>query len=126
MSDAADLVDQALGAHSFTEDAIASRFSEAHAHDLRYVALKGQWYHWDASRWRPEHTLLAFDLIRTAIKDAAAGSRKAAPEKIFSAKTVGGVHALVRADRRQATTVEQWDAKDLAFNTEEESTNGDF
>ena len=48
----------------FTEDALALRFSERHANDLRYIATKGTWLKWNGARWYPEATHLAFDLAR--------------------------------------------------------------
>lgn len=70
MFDPAKTVDAALD-NPFTEDALALRFSARHAHDLRYVALKRQWYKWDGTRWRPEQTLLVFDLARASCRDDA-------------------------------------------------------
>jgi hypothetical protein len=86
-----------------TEDALALRFSERHADDLRYVALKAQWLKWVGDRWRPETTLLAFDLVRKSCREDARqyGNGKPLPG-ISSAKTVAAVERLAKADRRQA------------------------
>jgi putative DNA primase/helicase len=109
MFDPAGIVDGALD-NPLTEDALALRFSERHAHDLRYVALKNQWFHWDGTRWAPEKTHLAFDMARSSVReDAAAFGNGKPPEKIYTAKTFAAVHTLARADRRQAATVEQFD-----------------
>jgi phage/plasmid-associated DNA primase len=51
-----------------TEDALALRFSERHADDLRYIATKGAWLKWDGARWYPEATHLAFDLARQSCR----------------------------------------------------------
>jgi phage/plasmid-associated DNA primase len=48
------LVDAAIADDPLTEDALALRFSERHAQDLRYIALRAQWFKWDGLRWRPE------------------------------------------------------------------------
>ena len=110
-------VDAALADSPFTEDALALRFSEQQKNALRYIALKGVWLHWDKSRWRIEATHLAFDLARQSCREAAEGIGKV-PNSVYSAKTVAAVERMAKADRRQATTVEQWDADDYAFNTE--------
>jgi phage/plasmid-associated DNA primase len=52
----------------FTEDALAQRFAGRHADDLRYVALKGNWFKWEGARWCQEDTLLAFELARQSIR----------------------------------------------------------
>ena len=103
----------------FTEDALALRFSERHANDLRYVALRAQWFKWNGNRWLPETTLLAFDLARKSCRDDGQqyGNGKP-PPGISSAKTVAAVERLAKADRRQAATLEQWDADDWVTNTE--------
>ena len=115
-------VDQALAGDPFTEDALALRFSDRHKADLRYVALKSQWYEWDGTRWRPEHTLQVFDLARASCRDDAEtyGNGKP-PSKLYTAKTVSAVHTLARADRRQAATIEQFDADDLLLTTENQT-----
>jgi D5 N terminal like len=92
-----------------TEDLLALRFSERHADELRYIAVKGEWRKWNGDHWKPEATLLAFDLARRCCRDIANGK--------FSAKTVAAVERMAKADRRHATTIEQWDANDMDFNT---------
>jgi putative DNA primase/helicase len=104
----------------FTEDALALRFSERHKDDLRYIATKGVWLKWDGTRWYSEATHLAFDLARRSCRDDAQtfGNGKV-PSQVYSAKVIAAVERMAKADRRQATTVEQWDAEDFAFNVEE-------
>jgi putative DNA primase/helicase len=114
MLDPATIVDAALD-NPLTEDALALRFSERHAHDLRYVALKNQWYKWDGTRWVPEQTYLAFDLARSCRADATDYGNGKPPDKVFTAKTFAAVQTLARADRRQAATVEQFDADPWLF-----------
>jgi P4 family phage/plasmid primase-like protien len=97
---------RALPAGGF-EDRIALEFSALHADDLRYVAAWNEWLQWDGVRWRVEKTLHAFDLARVLCR--AAGSA--------AARTVAAVISLARADRRQAATVEQWDADPWKLGT---------
>jgi putative DNA primase/helicase len=117
MFDAAKIVDAALN-NPFTEDALALRFSERHAHDLRYVAIRNQWYKWDGIRWAPEPTLLAFDLARASCRDDARDyGNGEPPSKLYTAKTVAAVQLLARADRRQASTIEQFDTNTWLITT---------
>jgi putative DNA primase/helicase len=121
MFDAAKIVDAALD-NPFTEDALALRFSARHAHDLRYVAIRNQWYQWDGTRWRPEPTLLVFDLARASCRtDATDYGNGNPPGKLYTAKTVAAVHWFARADRRQAATIEQFDSDAWALTSEGET-----
>jgi putative DNA primase/helicase len=107
-----------------TEDALALRFSERHADDLRYVATKGTWLKWDGIRWYPEATHLAFDLARQSCRaDAKTYGNGKPPANVYSAKTIAAVERMAKADRRQASTIEEWDADKLAFTTEAETLN---
>jgi putative DNA primase/helicase len=121
MFDAAKIVDNALD-NPFTKDALALRFSNRHAHDLRYVAIRSQWYKWNGVIWAPEQTLLVFDLARASCRDDAAdyGNGKP-PDKLFTAKTVAAIHSFARADRRQAATIEQFDADTWILTTADET-----
>jgi len=113
------LVDDALAGDPFTEDALALRFSERHSDDLRYIATKGQWQKWDGARWYSEATCLAFDLACQSCRDDAHeyGNGKP-PAHVYSASTIAAVERMAKADRRQATTIEQWDANDWLCNAE--------
>ena len=107
-------------ASELTEDALALRFSERHANDLRYIATKGTWLKWDGLRWYAEATCLAFDLARQSCRaDARKFGNGKPPNHVYCAKTIAAVERMAKADRRQATTIEEWDANDLAFNTRE-------
>src|SRR5262245_56572240 len=111
-------VDAALAGNPFTEDALALRFSERHASDLRYIATKSQWLKWDGTRWYPEATHLAFDLARQSCRaDAREYGNGKPPDAALSAKTIAAVERMAKADRRHATVIEQWDADDWLCNT---------
>jgi putative DNA primase/helicase len=92
------------------DDAIADAFAEEHRNDLRYVAKWGKWFEWRNGCWREENTLKVFNLIRKTCK--ARGIERASMSNMVAA-----VHMLVRADRRIAATVEQWDADPMLLNT---------
>ena len=101
----------------FTEDALALRFSAQYADTLRYIATKGQWQFWNGERWYGEQTYLAFELARRSCREAGReyGNGKP-PSYVLTAKTVAAVERMAKADRRQATTIEQWDANDWVYN----------
>jgi putative DNA primase/helicase len=101
-----------------TEDAIALRFSEQYADTLRYVSTRGQWLQWSGNKWCPEKTSLAFDLVRQSCREDAKTFGNGNPSStVYSRKVVAAVEFFARADRRQAATVEQFDAQDMLFNT---------
>ena len=113
-----DKVNAALAGDPLTEDALALRFSARHTNDLRYVATKGCWLKWDGSRWFEEKTHLAFDLARQSCRvDAQEYAAGKVSANVFAAKTVAAVERMAKADRRQATTIEQWDSKDQLLNS---------
>ncbi len=101
-----------------TDEALALRFSEVHAYELRHVAAWGKWLGWDGTRWRADTTLATFDKARAVCRRASSqcdSPRIAA--KVASAATVAAVERLAKADRRHAATVEQWDADPWLLNT---------
>jgi putative DNA primase/helicase len=101
-----------------SEDAIALRFSARHEHDLRYVATKAQWLTWDGGRWRPEQTFLAFDLARDSCRaDVREYGNGKPPPGILTSKTIAAIERLAKADRRQAATLDQFDADDMLLTT---------
>jgi putative DNA primase/helicase len=103
---------------NFSDEAIALEFAERHSGDLRFVAAWGKWLHWDGTCWRFDDTLLAFDLARKICRDAATRTNKPKiAAAVASAKTVAAVERLARADRRLASSGEQWDADIWLLNT---------
>jgi putative DNA primase/helicase len=119
-----DILNKALEDSPLSEDALALRFSERHTDNLRYVAAKDQWYEWDGTRWKPEKTMLVYDLIRAGVReDFASYSNGKPPEKGLTARTVSAIHWLARSDRRQAATVEQFDADPWLLTVEGATTD---
>ena len=102
---------------SSSTDAIALRFADRHASDLRFVANWGQWLRHNGSYWRHDNTLLARDLARDVCRVCAEEFDYKTAVKIESAKTISAVELLARADRRLAVTVDQWDADPWLLNT---------
>lgn len=103
---------------AFSDEALALRFAERHADDLRYVAAWGKWLEWVGDRWRFDDTLRTHDLARRISREAASeANRERVAAALSSGKTVGAVERLARADRRLAARVEQWDADPWTLNT---------
>jgi putative DNA primase/helicase len=103
---------------AFSDEALALRFAERHADNLRFVAAWNRWLSWTGTQWRLDDTLHAFDLARRICREAAAACNKAkTASMIASAKTVAAVERLAKADRRLAATIDQWDADPWLLNT---------
>ena len=99
-----------------SEDALAQRFAEVHAADMRYVALWGQWLIFDGKVWRRDDTLHAFTRARRICRDAAAQDLTRA-KTLLSAATVAAVERLARSDPRLAASADQWDRDIWLLNT---------
>jgi putative DNA primase/helicase len=89
------------------EDNVALELAAENADRLRYVAKSNQWLRWTGTRWQLEDTLVAFDTARRLCRAA----------RDAKSRTVAGVVALARSDRRLAATVEQWDRGAMLLNT---------
>jgi putative DNA primase/helicase len=101
----------------FSDDALALRFADQHAGELRYVAEWGRWLRWDGTRWQLDRTLAVFDRARAICRATAAQCNKLKLAKeLASARTRAAVVSMAREDRRLAATVEQWDARPFLFN----------
>src|SRR5262249_19505832 len=103
----------------FSEEALALRFAELHAGDLRYVAEWGTWFRWTGNKWEEEKTLYVFDLARVLTREVSARyDNKLSIAKILTAaKTRAAVVSMAREDRRIAATIDQWDADLWLLNT---------
>ncbi|MGA2794795.1 MAG: phage/plasmid primase, P4 family [Roseiarcus sp.] len=105
---------------AFSDEALALRFAERHADDLRFVSAWGKWLSWTGTHWQFDDTLHAFDLARQVCREAAASCNKAkVAGMLASAKTVAAVERLAKADRRIAATIDQWDADPWLLNSPE-------
>lgn len=107
-----------LVAPAFSDEALALKFSERHADDLRYVAAWGKWLVRAPAVWRFDDTVNAFDMARAVCREAAGECNdNRIAIAIASAKTVAAVERLAKADRRHAATVGMWDADPWLLNT---------
>ena len=106
------LLDELKGGGSdlptFSDDALALRFSDQHADSLRYVAIWNKWFQWTGKFWEQDTTLLAFDLVRDFCRGVAAKANERG-KGLASHRTIAAVQSLARADRRHAATIDQWD-----------------
>jgi putative DNA primase/helicase len=103
---------------AFSDSALALRFVERHADDLRYVAVWNRWVQWTGTHWRFDDTKLAFNLAWKVCRGAAKECNK--PKiavMIASAKAVAAVERLALCDRQIAATIDQWDADPWSLNT---------
>src|SRR5262245_61977167 len=92
---------------AFSDEALALRFAELHAHDLRYVAAWSRWLSFDGKRWQFDDTLSAYNHSRKICREAASQcNKRGVAVALASAKTVAAVERLARADRRLASTVD--------------------
>ena len=102
----------------FSDDALAARFTGAHAGTLRYVSPWGKWLIWNGAVWTFDTTMKVFDLARAICRQAAAETGKPSlAAAIASAKTVAAIERLAKADRAHAATIDQWDSDPWLLNT---------
>lgn len=103
-----------------SDEALALRFAERHAAELRYVDAWSRWLVWDGTRWVIDKTLRTLDLARATCREAAGECDNNRAAAIASKGTVAATWQLARADRRLAASVDQWDADPWLLNTPRE------
>jgi putative DNA primase/helicase len=105
----------------YSDDALAIRFADQHAHDLRFVAGWGRWLRWDGTVWLFDETLFALNSARHVCREAAATVMKTGNGplafSLASRKTIEAVERLARSDPRLAVTTDQWDVDPWLLNT---------
>ena len=103
---------------AFTDEALALRFAELHAADLRYVAATSKWFVYTGKQWLADDTLYAFNLARVVCRKASAECNKPkTATTLASAKTVAAIERLAKSDRRMAATMDQFDVDPRLLNT---------
>jgi putative DNA primase/helicase len=110
-----------------SDDELASRFTERHAEDLRYVAAWDRWLIWDGARFARDERRRVFDLARVLCRDVLADhlrdaaysetQRKALRSRLGAAATIWSVVKLAGSDPRHAVSPNQLDANPMALNT---------
>ena len=118
-----ELGDGGDGPPAYSDEALALRFTARHGDDLRFVAHWGAWMVWDGQRWRRDETQTVLSLARAIAREASAEvardgtGRGRLAGAVASAKTVGAIERLARADRRHAAGVDDWDRDSWLLNT---------
>ena len=108
----------AARAPEFSDESLALKFSARHLDNLRHVAVWNKWLVWDGTIWRFDDTMHVFNLSRAICRETAVQCNKAGTARaVASAKTVAAAVSLSRADRRLASTVDQWDVDPWLLNT---------
>jgi len=103
-----------------SDEALALRFTQQNAENLRYVAKWNRWFLYRDGLWVDDSTLRAFEISRILCRETAMALGQRTPKiasQVASAKTAAAIVQLARADRRIAATVEQWDADPWLLNT---------
>jgi putative DNA primase/helicase len=106
------------GVVALTEDTLALKFAAQFGENYRHVPGWG-WMRWDAMRWIRDTALQHFDdarLVARELGDRPANSH-AESRRIASAKTVGAIIQLARADRLLVAMPHEFDAEPMALNT---------
>jgi putative DNA primase/helicase len=103
-------------APAFSDEALALRFADRHANDLRYVPAWSRWLTWDGKRWAPDEKLKVFTLARNLCREAANEANSGAAA-IASRKKVAAVEQMARADQRLVVTIDDLDADPWVLNT---------
>lgn len=101
----------------FADDSLALNFSDTYGSSLRYVNAWGRWFRWTGQVWKHDDTLLVYDLCRRTCRSFAVNASPIVQKAITSGKTIASVEKLIRADRRHAATVDQWDDDPWLLNT---------
>jgi putative DNA primase/helicase len=102
------VVSGAAGAavYSLTEDNLARAFTDQFGSCLRFSHDVGRWYVWSGSRWREDHTDLAFNWAREVCRRLNhEGLRQWA-----KAATATAVERFARSDRTFAMSGGEWNA----------------
>lgn len=112
-------------ADELSDEALALEFARRYAEKLCYVAVTGQWLEWDGSLWQLDRTMHVVDLIRSLCRERAQQARDlnkpSLSMEVASSRKVHAVERLVRADRRLAAAVDQWDTHRHLLNTPSET-----
>lgn len=104
---------------AFSEEALALEFADRNNFHFRFVAAWNQWMEWDGRVWRADKTLGVYDQCRRLCREFASDcdGKEEVRRRLASAKTVAAVASLIRADRRIAAAIDQWDRDDWIINT---------
>ena len=101
-----------------SHDAVADYMAEHYRDQLRYCATLGGWLVYEGGVWRRDETLRGFDIARACCREfALKGNESHRRLALASGPAVAAVEKMAKADRRMASTVDQWDADPWLLNT---------
>jgi putative DNA primase/helicase len=102
----------------FSDHALAALFSELHSEEWSYCEAWGKWLKWNGQQWKIDDTLMAQYAIRMLCHKVSlkADSTNLAA-RIASHKTISSVERIARADKKIATSANDWDADAWLLNT---------
>ncbi len=101
-----------------SDQALAHEFAAEYEDSLRYVHTWGRWYSYEHGKWSADDSQFAFDRVRkTCLRAASRCDKPKIAKDLASAKTAAAVERLAKADRRIATTPDQFDRDDMLLNT---------
>jgi putative DNA primase/helicase len=101
-------------AGDFSENALATRFIDAHAESVRHV-VASRWLEWGEGRWRPDEKLHLLTLARQFCRSAAMQMK--ARNQVQNGKTIASILNLARSDPRIVVTADELDADPWLLNT---------
>jgi putative DNA primase/helicase len=103
---------------------VAQFFIREHGDTLRYVKAWDSWLFWNGRRWEKDSTAKVRNLCRLFLQDYTAKYgggptpwTKGEINGMMSARKVYSVLDMASADRRIASTVDQWDSDDWLLGT---------
>lgn len=102
----------------YSDEYLAVRFADRHAHEARHVAINNKWLHYGGDKWHVDKTRLTYTWARNFVREEAyqmVGDHKA--KGVASERTRAAIVSLAREDSRIAATAEQWDADPWLLNT---------
>ena len=110
-----------------SDDELATRFTERHLNELRYVAAWDRWLIWDGQRLAYDERRRVFDMVRALCREVLAehladpnyseGQRKVLRNRLGSAATIWSVAKLAGSDPRHAVSPDQLDSDPWSLNT---------
>jgi putative DNA primase/helicase len=102
-----------------SHEGLARGFTGEYADSLRYTSVWNKWHRFDGYTWQEDVDLWTFNAIRTFQREEARRHNEKPKNDFWKAATVPAVAQLVKADRRIAATVVEWDGDPLTLATPE-------
>jgi len=97
------------------QDDLADAFAYQYGHSLKYCNQSGSWLEWDLTYWRPEKTLLPYDLIRRIGKEAQA--RDPEQTQRLQSGDWGGAERAAKSSRAHAVRISDLDSDPMLLAT---------